>query len=145
MPSLTTLGPALGWGLAVLALAVGYAVWGWPGVALAITVVMFWLLLQFSRAMRVLRAAGSRPVGHIDSALMLHSKLSKGLQMMQLVGLTKSLGERVREEPETWRWRDAGGDAVEVELVGGRVRAWQLQRGDATPAAGTTAEPAPPT
>jgi Flp pilus assembly protein TadB len=128
-----SISPLLGWALAVLAVAVGYAVWGWAGVALAVTVVVFWLLLQFSRALRVLRAAGSRPLGHVESALMLHSKLSPGLQMMQVVQLTKSLGERVREEPETWRWHDEGGDAVEVELAGGRVRSWQLLRNEAAP------------
>lgn len=133
--------PMLGWALAVLTVAVGYAVWGWQGVVLAVTLIIFWLLLQFSRALRVLRSAGSRPVGHVESALMLHSKLSRGLLMMQLVQLTKSLGERVREDPETWRWRDAGGDAVDVELHGGRIHSWTLVRAQASP----DADPAPPT
>ena len=45
----------VGWGLAAAAVAVGYAGYGWPGVVLALGVVVFWLLLQFNRALRALR------------------------------------------------------------------------------------------
>jgi hypothetical protein len=45
----------VGWALAVAAVAAGYVGYGWPGVVLAVTVVVFWLLLQFSRALRVMR------------------------------------------------------------------------------------------
>ena len=119
---------ALGWGLAALATALGYMVYGWPGVALAVSAMVFWLLLQFSRAMRVMRVAGQSPVGTVPSAVMLQSKMRNGLRLMDLIMLTRSLGEKLAEEPETYRWRDPGGDAVEVELVGGRVRAWRFQR-----------------
>jgi hypothetical protein len=119
---------ALGWGLAVLATALGYMVYGWPGVAMAVSVVVFWLLLQFSRAMRVMRVAGQAPVGTVPSALMLQSKLRAGLRLMDIILLTRSLGEKLADDPETYRWRDRGGDAVEVELVGGRVRAWRFNR-----------------
>jgi hypothetical protein len=40
---------ALGVALAVAALGLGYTSYGWRGVVLAVTVVVFWLLLQFSR------------------------------------------------------------------------------------------------
>ena len=46
---------ALGWALAVMAVAVGYAAYGWRGVVLAFSVVGFWLVLQFSRSLRALR------------------------------------------------------------------------------------------
>ena len=123
----------IGWARAVLAVAAGYAGWGWRGLMLALTVIVFWLLLQFSRAMRVLRAAGSRPVGSVASAVMLHSRLGVGLQMMQVVKLAGSLGERAdaataAADTEAWRWRDAGGDAVRVTLRGGRVVSWELER-----------------
>jgi hypothetical protein len=135
--------PVVGWGLAALAVAAGYVGWGWPGVALALTVVVFWLLLQFSRAMRVLRAAGRRPVGRVDSAIMFNSRLAEGMQMMQVIGLTKSLGEKVSEAGgiESWLWRDSGGDAVRVELRDGRVMVWQLER--AGPAQATGAPQVP--
>jgi hypothetical protein len=138
------LNTSFGWALAVVAVAVGYATWGWPGVLLAFTVVVFWLLLQFSRSLRVLRLAGSKPVAHIDNAVMFNSQLVHGLQMMGVIKLTGSLGQKLSDAPETWRWADAGGDLVDVVLENGRVKAWTLQRaaGDATTAATTSAIPA---
>jgi hypothetical protein len=67
--------PALGWLLAVAAVAVGWLGYGWKGVVLAVTVVVFWLLLQFSRALRVMRAGRRRPVGTVPNAVMLHARL----------------------------------------------------------------------
>ena len=43
-----------GWALAALGVAVGWTQWGGQGVVLATTVVVFWLLLQFSRSVRVM-------------------------------------------------------------------------------------------
>ena len=120
--------PALGWALAAAALAVGYLSYGWPGVVLAISVLVFWLLLQFSRSLRVLRRAAQRPIGSIDNAVMLQAKLQLGMQLLQVLPLTRSLGEKVADEPETWLWRDAGGDAVRVEMRAGRVSAVFLER-----------------
>lgn len=120
--------PVLGWALAVLAVAVGFAAWGWQGVVLAITVIVFWMLLQFSRVLRVMRGAAGRPVGHIDNAVMLNAKLKPGLRLIEVLPLTGSLGEKLADDPETFRWTDAGGDAVRVELRKGRVTAWHLDR-----------------
>lgn len=122
---------AIGWALAALAVSVGYAQWGWPGVVLAVTVIVFWLLLQLSRALRVLRNAGRSPVGHVDSALMLHAKLQQGQRLPQVLALSKSLGVKLADEPETFEWRDAGGDAVRIELMGGKLARWSLLRSDA--------------
>lgn len=125
---------AIGWALAALAIAVGYAQWGWRGVVLAVTVIVFWFLLQFSRALRVLRNASQAPVGHVASAVMLQSKLHQGQRLPQILALTRSLGRKLADEPETFEWRDAGGDAVRVELQGGKLARWTLQRaGDAAP------------
>lgn len=131
----------IGWGLAVLAVAAGYAAYGWPGVLLALTVVVFWMLLQFSRAMRVMRVASSRPVGSIGNAVMLHTRLQPGMRLLQILPLTQSLGQKVADDPETFVWTDAGGDSVRVELRGGRVSAVALQR---APAPAAAAEPATP-
>ena len=70
---------AIGWALAVAAIAAGYVGYGWPGVLMALSVVVFWLLLQFNRALRLMRAAASRPMGHVTSALMLQTKLQPGM------------------------------------------------------------------
>jgi uncharacterized protein (DUF58 family) len=118
----------LGWALAVLATAAGYWAYGWRGVVLAVTVVVFWLLLQFSRALRVMRSAAQAPVGKVPSAVMVHSKLSTGMRLMDVIKITHSLGRKLRDEPETFAWRDESGAEVEVEFVGGRCRQWRLER-----------------
>jgi hypothetical protein len=120
----------IGWILAVLAIAIGYTVYGWPGVALAVSVLVFWLLLQFTRAMRVMRAAGQAPVGHVASAVMLQAKLRPGLRLLELITLTKSLGEKLADDPETYRWTDPGGASVTTELRGGRLAEWRFARPD---------------
>jgi hypothetical protein len=124
---------ALGWVLAALSTALGYMVYGWQGVALAVSAMVFWLLLQFSRAMRVMRIAGQAPVGTVPSAVMLQAKMRAGMRLMDIILLTRSLGEKLAEDPETFRWRDPGGDTVEAELVGGRVRTWRFSRAGETP------------
>jgi len=129
--------PVVGWALAVVAVAVGYAGYGWPGVVLAVTVVVFWLLLQFSRALRVMRQAAGRPIGAIDNAVMLHAKLRPGLRLLDILPLTRSLGRKVADDPETFVWTDPGGDRVRVELRQGRATAFALERAaaDAPPPA----------
>jgi uncharacterized protein (DUF58 family) len=126
---------AIGWGLAVLAVAVGYLQWGWPGVALAVTLVVFWMLLQFSRVMRVMRQASGAPVGHVASAVMLHAKLKTGMRLLEILPITRSLGRKLADDPETFAWTDASGATVTVELVGGRCTAWRLTRPEEAPAA----------
>jgi hypothetical protein len=125
-----TLTPWLGWALALLALGAGYQGYGWRGLVLALTVIAFWLILQFSRALRVLRNAGQAPVGRVASAVMLNSKLHTGMRLMDVLRLTGSLGKKLSDPPEEqFEWADAGGDAVRVSLRDGRVNAWRLQRG----------------
>jgi uncharacterized protein (DUF58 family) len=126
----------VGWILAVLAVAVGYASYGWAGVVLALTVIVFWMLLQFSRVMRVLRQAGQAPVGHVDNAVMLHSRLHPGMKLLDVLPMTRSLGQKVSDDPETFAWTDAGGDRVVLELVNGQLRSAVLERAaSAAPAA----------
>lgn len=131
----------IGWVLAALAVALGYVAYGWQGVVLAGTAMVFWLLLQFSRALRAMRQAGAAPVGQVPSAVMLNARLRAGLRLVDIIGITRSLGEKLADEPETFRWRDAGGVAVTVELSGGRCVRWSLQRPD-EPAAETAGEAA---
>ena len=122
--------PALGWALMALAFAAGWIGWGWRGLALAFTVVVFWLLLQFSRSLRVLRTAGANPVGRVPSAVMLHSRLQPGLTLLQVITLTRSLGRRVTEEPEAWGWADESGASVELRFERGKLTHWELRRAD---------------
>jgi hypothetical protein len=127
----------LGWGLAALALALGYWFFGWRGVALAASGMVFWLLLQFSRSMRVMRTAAGSPIGSVPSAVMLHARLQLGMPLMKILLLTRSLGEKRADDPETFRWTDGAGDCVTVLLHDGRCSAWTLSR--AADAAGSQA------
>ena len=120
--------PVLGWGMAAVAVVAGWYSYGWPGVALAASVIVFWLLIQFNRSLKVLRNAGSAPVGHIDSAVMLNAKLQAGMPMIKVVALTKSLGRRVSDTPERWAWADAGGSEVVLSFDKGICKSWVLNR-----------------
>ncbi len=120
--------PILGWTLALLALAAGWLGYGWPGVALAVTVIAFWLVLQFNRAVRVMKNASETPVGHVVSVVMLNAKLKAGMPMIRVVALTRSLGKRVAGPAETYLWTDAGGLELEVTFERGRCKSWQLNR-----------------
>ena len=133
------LNPILGWSLAAAAVVGGYFSYGWQGVVLAMSAVVFWLLLQFSRVLRALRTAAGRPMGSSANAVMLQAKLRPGMTVVQILPLTRSLGEKVADEPETFVWTDAGGDRVRVEMRGGRCSAFTLE-----PASVNTAADAPP-
>ncbi len=126
--------PVVGWGLAFAALVAGWFGYGWPGLALAFSVIVFWLLIQFSRSVRVMRDAGDSPIGHVPSAVMLHAKLQVGLPMLQIVRLTKSLGKRLSESPEVWAWADESGAEVRIVFDKGLCASWTLNRPAEEPA-----------
>lgn len=123
--------PQIGWALAVVATALAWYQYGWQGVLLAISVIVFWLLLQFSRAIRAMKNAGAAPIGHVGSAVMLNAHLKAGMTLLQIIGLTKSLGQRLGDEgvePERWVWTDDGGVSVTLLLQRGKLVSWELQR-----------------
>ena len=124
----------MGWALAALAIVAGYRAYGWPGVLLAITACVFWLLLQLSRALRTMRLAAQAPVGQVPSAVMLHAGLHPGMRLAEIIKLTRSLGHKRRDDPETFAWCDASGAEVEIEFAQGRCRAWRLTRAGETAA-----------
>lgn len=139
------IGPVHAWIAWVLILAgflAGWFAYGWPGLILAISVTVFWLLLQFSRVMRLLQRAGSVPVGQIASAVMFAARLRKGLKLMDVIALAGSLGASVSTQPEIWRWSDADGFSVELLLERGRCVSWTLTRPDAPDDAAQTSEAA---
>ncbi len=121
----------LGWALAVAAVAAGSVGYGWRGVVLALSVVVFWLLLQFSRTLRVMRKAAQQPVGHVANAVMLHARLHAGMHLTQVLAVTRSLGRKLADDPETFAWQDEQGDAVEVEFDDGSASVWRLRRAPA--------------
>lgn len=127
-----SLHPVAHWLLFGAALAAGWFSYGWKGLVLGITAITFWMLLQFSRTLRVMRDAGKAPLGRVGSAVMLHSRLRKGMTLLQILALTGSLGERVDPQgdgtDECWRWTDEGAATVTVDLQAGRLRRWKLER-----------------
>ena len=123
----------MGWLLAATALVAGWFSYGWAGVALAITVTVFWLLLQFSRAVRVMREAGKRPLGRIGSAVMLQSRLKPGMTMLDVIGKTRSLGLKQGEGDDVWRWLDEGEVSLTLHFVAGKLQRWEMERPDGAP------------
>jgi hypothetical protein len=97
-------------------------------VVMAVSVIVFWLLLQFSRAMRAMKNAATAPKGRVGSAVMLNARLKVGMTLMQVIALTESLGERVSETPETWAWADDGDSRVTLVFEGAKLQSWQLTR-----------------
>lgn len=109
----------------------GWRQLGWPGVAAVAGGLVMWLLLHITRVMTVMKRAADRPKGWVASAVMLNAKLRPGVNMVHVMALTKSLGERLGpegEDPEQYRWTDSGGSSVTVDFVHGRVRGWRLER-----------------
>ncbi|MDB5730926.1 MAG: hypothetical protein JWQ03_821 [Variovorax sp.] len=130
-------------------LAAGYMNNGWAGVALVGGGILMFLLLHFTRTMKVLKRATDRPIGHVASAVMLNAKLKPGMTLLHVVAMTRALGE-LRSlpdtQPELYRWTDGGGSFVDAEFAGGKLRKWGLVRPQAEPEAVSDASTAgPPT
>ena len=126
--------PMLGWGLAALLFVTSWLAYGFQGVAVAVTAVVFWLLLSFNRTVRVMKNAAGKPIGHVDSAVMLQSRLKPGMTLMQVVAITRSLGARADPAQSRYVWTDASAVSVHIEFdARGRLSGWQLVRpGDAS-------------
>ncbi len=118
--------------LAVIIFTIGaWRQFGWPGIAMAAGGVVMWILLHFTRLMTILKKASQRPIGHVASAVMLNAKLKKGMSLMHVIAMTKSLGELQTakdEQPEVFTWTDTGQSVVTCTFVGGKLTEWHLQR-----------------
>jgi hypothetical protein len=117
----------------VLFVAGAWHQYQWQGVAVAIGAVVMWILLHFTRMVTVLSRAANRPVGHVGSAVMMNAKLKKGVNLMHVIAMTKSLGERMSEEkvqPEVFKWADTGDSFVTCTFKDGMLIDWTLTRPD---------------
>jgi hypothetical protein len=117
--------------LGVAMVAFAWRGYGWPGVALAAGAIVMWVLLHFSRMMRVLQRASRRPVGWCDSAVMLNAKLRPGVSLLHVLALTRALGEQVspqEQQPEVFRWTDGTQSSVTCEFADGKLVKWELAR-----------------
>jgi hypothetical protein len=119
------------WAMGALLIAVSYTKFGWTGVALVVTGIMFWMLLHFTRMMTVLKRATNAPMGYVASAVMLNAKLKTGVTLLHVTAMTKSLGALQTEkdaQPEIYRWTDTGGSHVTGTFVGGKLAEFVLWR-----------------
>jgi len=121
-----------GTALGVLALTLlAYRAYAWPGVAMAATGLVMWMLLHVTRLLLVLRRTTQRPVGTVASAVMLHVRLTSGMTLLQVLALTRSLGQREEaadSEPEHYRWIDGSGAQVHCTFAHGKLVQWELLR-----------------
>ena len=115
----------------VLFVAGAWQQYQWAGVAVASGAVVMWILLHFTRMVTVLSRAANRPVGHVGSAVMMNAKLKKGVNLMHVIAMTKSLGERLSTEnaqPEIFKWTDEGESFVTCTFKDGKLIQWDMTR-----------------
>lgn len=115
----------------VAAVVLAYRFYGWAGVAAATAGLTMWMLLHFTRMMQVLKGAADRPIGYVDSAVMLNAKLKPGLTLMDVVAMTRALGEMVspkNTQSEIFRWTDSSQSCVTCTFVGGKLAQFELSR-----------------
>ncbi len=127
--------------LGVTAVVLAYRFYGWAGVAAVATGLVMWVLLHFTRMMQVLKRAANRPIGYVDSAVMLNAKLKPGMTLLHVVAMTRALGKLQSEkdvQPEVFCWTDASESHVTCTFAGGKLAHHELFR----PTAGA-APPAP--
>ena len=119
--------PAAGVALIVLA----YLSYGWPGVVVVVSVLVMWMLLHFTRMMQVLKRAMGRPIGYVDSAVMLNAKLKPKATLLHVVAMTRALGELRSPkdtQPEVFRWTDGSESYVDCTFVSGKLVGHSLTR-----------------
>ena len=105
--------------------------YGYKGVLVVVSVLVFGVLLHFSRMMQVLKRAANRPVGHVDSAVMLNAKLKPGATLLHVVAMTRALGllKSIKNaQPEVFEWKDNTDSAVTCTFVGGKLAHHELVR-----------------
>lgn len=111
--------------------ALAYRSYGWAGIAALVTVLVFGMLLHFTRMMTVLKRAANRPIGHVDSAVMLNAKLRPGATLLHVVAMTRALGllKSVKDvQPEVFEWKDGTDSTVTCTFVGGKLASHVLVR-----------------
>jgi hypothetical protein len=124
---------ALWWAAMALVMWGAWRQYGGLGLLLAFSMLMFWLSIQFSQTLRVLKRAAGQPKGTVAHALKLHIKLKPGMKLLSVIGLTGSLGEMLSEpdaQPEVFRWTDSGGSSVTARFLDGRLLEHSIQRAE---------------
>jgi hypothetical protein len=121
----------------VAAIALAWGRFGWQGVAVVATALIMWALMHFNRMMQVLKRTADRPVGYVDSAVMLNAKLKPRMALLHVLAMTRSLGllQTARDQqPEVYRWTDNSDSYVNCTFQDGRLLQWQMVRPEQPPA-----------
>jgi hypothetical protein len=121
----------------VVLVIAAYRGYGWPGVTLVAGGIVMWVLLNFTRMVKVLERARQNPIGHVGSAVMLNAKLKPGATLLHVIAMTRSLGAQQSPkdtQPEIYRWTDGTDSHVTCEFMNGKLQRWELVR-PAAPAA----------
>lgn len=120
-----------------LVLALCFAGWksyGWQGLLLALLMSSFWVLLHFTKLMRLLRAAAGRPLGAVDDVRLLQGRLKPGMPMHEVIRQAACLGKREEgpseEVIEDFVWHDPHGRTLHLRFDHGRLR--RIERRDAS-------------
>lgn len=111
--------------------ALAWQSYGWKGVVVVVSVLVFGILLHFSRMMQVLKRAAHRPMGYVESAVMLNAKLKPGATLLHVVAMTRTLGllKSIKgEQPEVFEWKDGSESTVTCTFVGGKLAHHELLR-----------------
>ncbi len=115
--------------------ALAYRFYGWPGIAVVATFLVFGILLHFTRLMTILKRAANRPIGYVDSAVMLNAKLKPGATLLHVVAMTRALGllKSIKgEQPEVFEWTDGSESTVTCTFVSGKLSHHVLNRPSAS-------------
>jgi hypothetical protein len=121
--------------------AVGLTAWAWQsmqwmGVAMIFTGGVMWLLLYFTRLVQIMKRASKRPIGYVDSTVMLNAKLKTDVSLMHVIAMTRALGQLETEkdaQPEVFTWRDGTESVVRCTFLHGKLQSWVLSRPEAEP------------
>ena len=117
--------------MGVILVAAGWRAYGWGGVVAVAGGLVMWALLHVTRITRVLGRAADAPLGYVASAVMLNAKLKPGVNLLHVLAMTRSLGERlsaVDADPEIFRWTDGGASSVTCEFRNGKLVSWTMFR-----------------
>jgi hypothetical protein len=117
--------------LGIVLIAAAWRGYGWGGVALVAGGIVMWVLLHFNRMMTALRRAAARPIGYVDSAVMMNAKLKPGVALLHVISMTRSLGELLSpkdQQPEIYRWTDTTESSVTCEFKDGKLVKWEMLR-----------------
>jgi len=122
--------------LGIVLVAAAWEAYGWAGVGLAASGLVLWVLLNVNRTIQILKRATDRPLGYVDSAVMLNAKLKPRSSLLDVISMTRALGQPLspeNEQPEIFRWTDPGGSSVTCEFNGGKLVNWELHRPEQAP------------